>query len=215
MAFILGGTHYNKDPRVLLRTSTENSKINWLNNGSATTSNGSTFWTTNGPFHDGLSTSTFSAGTAKQILSISGSSGFMYGAVSPQQNGIDEYVTWTIVVDGVSYSIVQGQGTKDDTSNRWMLGSMFMQLNATLAGATRSLFNMGTADPAWDDAHGSINQMSGSGSHDVYMGLPSITGDADQKVFFANSLVVSCTPTAVPSSGISFSNYAGVIYQLL
>ena len=212
---VLGGKKYNSDPRVLLRTSTANAKISYLANGSQVYSGAAAFWTTNGIFHDGLSTSTFSANTAKQILSISGSSGFMYGAISPQQNSINEYVTWTIVVDGVSYSIVQGQGTKDDTSNRWMLGSMFMQLNATLGGQTWSLLNMGTADPAWDDAHGSINQSHGSGSHDVYMGLPSITGDADQKVFFANSLVVSCTPTSVPSSGISYSNYAGVIYQLL
>ena len=151
-------------------------------------------------------------------MSVSGSSGFFYGAVSPQQYAVTAYVTWTIVVDGVSYTIVQGQGTKDDEDARFTLGSMFNNFKSSSTGFSRGVsggLNLADNDPAWDDAHGSINLNYGSSSNFTYVGLPDMVGDDDQKVFFANSLVVSCTPDLEPSSGTAVNDYSGVVYKLL
>ena len=216
MAVILGGKQYNKDPRTLLRTSHRQESILYFVNGSNVNSNSATFWGANALFHDAVTTSAYSADTAKQIVSISGSSGFFYGAISPMQASVTSYVTWTIVVDGVTSTIVQGQGTKDDGDARFTLGSIFNTFQSSANSFSRGLpggLNLADADPAWDDAHGSINKNNGSSSLYTYMGLPDMVGDDDQKVFFADSLVVSCTPTEAESSGTEENS--GVVYKLL
>ena len=215
---VLGGKQYNKDPKTLLRTSHRKENILYFVNGSGVNSNRATFWGANALFHDAVTTSAYSAQTIKQIVSISGSSGFFYGAISPQQYNVAGFVTWTIVVDGVTSTIVQGQGTKDDEDARFTLGSMFTTWQSSSAGFSRGVpggLNLADADPAWDDAHGSINKNSGSSSPYTYLGLPDMIGDADQKVFFANSLVVSCTPDLAPSTGGTYNMYSGVVYKLL
>ena len=204
---VLGGKKYNSDPRVLLRTSTANAKISYLAKGSQVYSGAAAFWTTNGIFHDGLSTSTFSANTAKQILSISGSSGFMYGAISPQQNSINEYVTWTIVVDGVSYSIQQGNNAKAETDSRFILGNFFKEadLNQTSAG---------TDNYTWDTNRGSFSLNGAANSTLLIMRFPPTTSnDSDSTVFFANSLTVSCTPTQANTN--NGEKNSGVLVRLI
>jgi len=218
MAVILGGKQYNKDPRTLLRTSHRKESILYYVDGTDVNSNSATFWGANALFHDAVTTSAYSADTAKQIVSISGSSGFFYGAISPQQYNVAGFVTWTIVVDGVTSTIVQGQGTKDDEDARFTLGSMFNNFKSSATSFSRGMpggLNLADNDPAWDDAHGSINLNYGSSSNYSYVGLPDMVGDDDQKVFFANSLVVSCTPTDEPSSGTAINDYSGVVYKLL
>jgi hypothetical protein len=212
---VLGGIQYNKDPKKLLRTSHANDRIYYNIDGSDVNTASSTFWGANTIFHDSVTTSAYSADTAKQIVSISGSSGFFYGAISPQQQAVTAYVTWTIVVDGVTSTIVQGQGTKDDTDARFMLGSLFANIQYAGSVYYKSGLSIADNDPCWDDAHGSINRNYGSSSLGIYMGMPDMTGDDDQKVFFADSLVVSCTPTVEPSSGSAVDDYSGVIYKLL
>tara|TARA_R100001015_G_scaffold13383_1_gene5871 strand:- start:761 stop:1414 length:654 start_codon:yes stop_codon:yes gene_type:complete len=215
---VLGGKQYNKDPKTLLRTSHRNESILYFIDGTDINAANSVFWGSNALFHDAVTTSAYSADTVKQIVSISGSSGFFYGAISPQQYALTSYVTWTIVVDGVTSTIVQGQGTKDDEDFRFTLGSIFNNFRSSATSFSRGMpggLNLADNDPAWDDAHGSINLNYGSSSNFTYMGLPGMVGDADQKVFFANSLVVSCTPDVEPSSGTVVNDYSGVVYQLL
>lgn len=213
MAFILGGTKYNKDPRVLTRSSSYLTGFYIPVAGTDRNSNNSNFWGNYGIFQDAKTTTAYSANTTKQIVSISGSSGFFYGAMSPSIAEIAGYVTWTIVVDGVSYSIVQGAGTKDDGETRFCLGSIFQ--NYQYQGSVYYKGGMLTAqaDPTWDSAHGSFNKNYGSSTQGIYLGMPDMSGDEDQKVFFENSLVVSCTPTHAQSS--SYHEHSGVIYRIL
>lgn len=211
---VLGGKQYNKDPRVLTRSSSYLTAFYIVAiDGTDRNSNNGNFWSNYGIFQDAKTTTAYSANTAKQIVSISGSSGFFYGAMSPSLADVTAYVTWTIVVDGVSYSIVQGAGTKDDGETRFCLGSIFQ--NYQFSGSLYYKGGLQTAqsDPTWDSAHGSINKNYGSSTAGINLGMPDMTGDEDQKVFFANSLVVSCTPTHAQSS--SFNEHSGVIYRIL
>ena len=216
MAFILGGTHYNKDPRVLTRTSNYYSKTYYSEDRGDRNSDSADFWSSNGLFHDAITSTDYSNGVAKQIVSISGSSGFLYGAISPSvySADADKFATWTIVVDGVSYTIQQGAGTQVDTETRYALGAIMTGINYR---GTSLLTNgiMAVADntqAVWDTAHGNINANTGSSSDNVYIGrLESVS--SDQKVYFANSLVVSCSIPANVTA--TYHKYSGVVYQLL
>lgn len=211
---VLGGKKYNSDPRVLSRSNTYYSDYYYIEDRSARDSDSADFWAANALFHDAVTSTDYAADTAKQIVSISGSSGFLYGALSPSVNSAssDQFVTWTIVVDGASYTIQQGAGTRVNTETRFSLGAIMTGANSR-GGAFDSNMTVGdNTQPVWDNAHGGININTGSSSDPLYIGkLDSVS--SDQKVYFANSLVVSCSiPTAVTSS---YQKYSGVIYQLL
>ena len=216
MAFILGGTHHNKDPRVLTRSSNYYSRTYYMEDRSDRNSDNADFWSSNALFHDAITSTDYSSGVAKQIVSISGSSGFMYGAMSPSVYSADsdKFVTWTIVVDGVSYTIQQGAGTRVNTETRFTLGAIMTGINYRgTANYTNGVMTVGDNTQAvWDTTHGNIDVNTGSSSDSVYIGRLD-TVSSDQKVYFANSLVVSCSIPANVTA--SYHKYSCVIYLLL
>jgi hypothetical protein len=203
---VLGGLEHNKDPRKLLRFSTYSQKIGNYQENSLYYSHQGTFWTRK--IWEGASTSSsYSADTVKQIYSVSGSSGFFWGAISPVQASAASYVTWTIVVDGVSYSIQQGNNTKSESDSRFILGNFFKEadLNQTSAG---------TDNYTWDTNRGSFSLNGAANSTLLIMRFPPTTSnDSDSTVFFANSLTVSCTPTQANTN--NGEKNSGVLVRLI
>lgn len=213
---VLGGKKYNSDPRVLTRSSNYYSKTYYMEDRSDRNSDNADFWSSNALFHDAITSTDYSSGAAKQIVSITGSSGFLYGAMSPSVNSADsdKFVTWTIVVDGVSYTIQQGAGTRTHAETRFTLGAI-MTANYYRGSAlyTNGVMAVGDNTQAiWDTTHGNIDINTGSSSDNIYIGTLDAVS-ADQKVYFANSLVVSCSIPANVTG--SYHKYSGVIYQLL
>ena len=205
---VLGGLQHNKDPRKLHRFTTRNEKMALYHEGSYYLGNSSTFWGY-GLFEGAQTSTNYSADTVKQIYSVSGSEGFFYGAISPEQSSQADYVTWTIVVDGVSYSIPQGNHTKSEQDARFILGKIFQpgRYNGT---------STGSANYSWDSNRGSINLNAGGTNTDAQqIGHPFGQGGNDHEslVYFTNSLTVSCTPTAAQSG--TWDRISGIVVRLI
>ena len=203
---VLGGLEHNKDPRKLLRFSTAMTKIAMYQENSITYSNESGFFLRK-VFEGAVTDTDYSANTVKQIYSVSGSSGFFFGAISPNQSTHAGYVTWTIVVDGVSYSIQQGNHTKPESDCRFILGDMWKEtdFNGTSSGADNY---------TWDTNRGSININGGSNSQLQKMRFPfNTSNDSNSTVFFSTSFTISCTPTGAQTG--TYSRRSGALVRLI
>ena len=206
---VLGGLQHNKDPRKLHRFTTQSNKILLYEEGSAYAPNTSTFWGY-GLFEGAQTSTDYSADTVKQIYSVSGSEGFFYGAIGPEQTTEYGYVTWTIVVDGVSYSIPQQNNNKAHQADSRMILGKIMQpqrYNGTSSGA---------ANYSWDTNRGSINLNSGGTNTDSQtIGHPFGQGgnDHESHVYFTNSLTVSCTPSTAQTG--TWDRISGIVVRLI
>lgn len=205
---VLGEKQFNSDPRNLYRFSTGLGDILWYSAGAPTADSAASFWTY-GVFEGAHTSSAYSANTVKQIYSVTGSSGFLMGAISPNQGAVASYVTWTIVVDGVSYSIQQGNHTKPSIDTRFCLGRIF-RLSQTYLNQT----NTTGANYTWDTNRGSLNYNYGSNTSQKILKEPHGDPiDPAGTVYFSNSLTVSCTPTQANSS--TASQNSGVLVRLI